>query len=103
MIKRFLASVAVYGGSACKNAFVEISGDDVSVTPFERETHSTVFVPGVLYITKGNLKDEDLNVLMSRIKESESVDDALAVLMDFDSSREVDGCDSTVRYYIFSR
>lgn len=101
MTKRFLAHAAVYDRCACKNAFVEISGDEVTVSPFERETHSTVFVPGIMYIIKGELSDCERNDLAAQVKASGSVDNALTVLLDYDSVRSIDAW-GDAHYYIFS-
>lgn len=101
-MKRFLAHAAVMNGTACRNAYVEFSSDGVTVKPFEEETHSTVFVPGILYIIKGVMDEEERINIAAQVKSSCCLEDALNVIIALDKCRRR-ADDTSFNYYIFLR
>ncbi len=101
-MKRFLAHAAVMNGTACKNAFVEFSSGKVTVKPFEHETHSTVFIPGIIYIVKGVLDEDERIRIAAQVRSSCCIDDAVTAVMALDALRRRSD-DLLFNYYIFLR
>ncbi len=68
---RLLATEVFWHAGVCGCSIVTIDNNCVSVEPFEREVHSTVFIPGTIAIIEASKFDEfvadDIELLLTDI------------------------------------
>jgi hypothetical protein len=81
-MQRYLAHKVIYGGKLYQLAVVTISDEGIaSIAPFERETASTAFVDGTLYVVKDDVVSDDKIVLTEASKMLKPGDKAKIVVV----------------------
>lgn len=81
---RLLASEVFWHAGVCGCSIVTIDKGGVSVVPFEKEVHSTVFIPGTIAIIEASKFDEfvadDIELMLTdtaRVADKKKLDDYL--------------------------
>jgi hypothetical protein len=81
-MQRYLAHKVIYGGKLHQLAVVTISDEGIaSIAPFERETASTAFVDGTIYVVATNVDSNDVAVLTEASEKLKPGDKAKIVVV----------------------
>lgn len=84
---QYLAHAIIHGGHVYRNSIVRIDGGDVIITPFNGETESTIFVPGLIAVcAESRLTDNDRRAMNYKVQAAPLVERAIRRLTEYMTS-----------------